>query len=44
MIWIHGGGFVMGGAAENFNGPDFLMEKEIVLVTLTYRLGALGIS
>lgn len=42
MIWIHGGGFVLGNADEMFYGQDFLIEKEIILVTINYRIGAFG--
>lgn len=38
---IHGGYYNIGG---NFwYGPDFVMEEDIVFVTMNYRLGALGI-
>lgn len=43
MIWIHGGAFEMGSSDENIYGPDFLITKEIILVTINYRIGALGI-
>lgn len=42
MVYIHGGGFVMGAASEYYNGQDLLMSKEVLLVTLNYRLGVLG--
>lgn len=44
MVWIHGGGFFMGsGNGENdLFGPNHLMNNDIVLVTMNYRLGALG--
>lgn len=42
MVYIHGGALVSGaGTSENL-GPEFLLDKDIVLVTLNYRLGALG--
>lgn len=44
MIWIHGGGFEMGNPNENVYGPDYLVEKEVLLVTINYRVGALGIT
>ncbi|MDR2514700.1 MAG: carboxylesterase family protein [Christensenellaceae bacterium] len=41
-VWIHGGGFVEGsGAALQFIG-DRLAQKGLVVVTINYRLGALG--
>ncbi|CAG2055676.1 unnamed protein product, partial [Timema podura] len=42
MVYIHGGGFFSGTGATVYNGPDYLMDKDIVLVTFNYRLGALG--
>lgn len=32
-----------GSTNENYLGPDFLLQKDIVFVTIGYRLGALGI-
>ncbi|KAJ8871303.1 hypothetical protein PR048_027620 [Dryococelus australis] len=42
MVYIHGGGFFSGTGASNTFGPQFLLDKDIVLVTFNYRLGALG--
>lgn len=42
MVWIHGGLFVMGSATTDLYGPEFLLTQDIVLVTVNYRLGALG--
>lgn len=42
LVWIHGGGFVEGtGAALQFIGEG-LAAKGVVVVTINYRLGALG--
>ncbi|CAB0037398.1 unnamed protein product [Trichogramma brassicae] len=43
MVWIHGGGFMFGSGDDTLYGPDYFMTKDIVLVTINYRLGALGI-
>ncbi|XP_069973879.1 acylcarnitine hydrolase-like [Penaeus vannamei] len=40
MVWIHGGAFLVGGAGEY--GPLPLLTRDVVLVTLQYRLGTLG--
>ncbi|KAK8391609.1 hypothetical protein O3P69_017266 [Scylla paramamosain] len=40
MVYIHGGAFLVGSAGEGSPAP--LMQKDIVLVTMNYRLGALG--
>ncbi|EFN68476.1 Carboxylesterase UNQ440/PRO873-like protein [Camponotus floridanus] len=42
MVWIHGGGFYVGSGDSTFYGPDYIVEKDVVLVTLNYRLGVLG--
>lgn len=42
MVWIHGGAFKMGSADDTFYGPDYLLEKNVVYVSMNYRLGALG--
>jgi para-nitrobenzyl esterase len=41
MFWIHGGGNVEGAAQNNPMGP-LLARKGVVLVSINYRLGALG--
>uniref|UniRef100_A0A182PTU1 Carboxylic ester hydrolase n=1 Tax=Anopheles epiroticus TaxID=199890 RepID=A0A182PTU1_9DIPT len=40
MVFVHGGGFHE-GSAKNQTG-EYLMEKDVVLVTIQYRLGPLG--
>lgn len=42
MFWIHGGGFVDGSGSANLYGPEFLVARNVVLVTVNYRLGMLG--
>lgn len=43
MVWIHGGAFLYGsGADPMFDGSRFA-RSGIVLVTINYRLGALGL-
>jgi para-nitrobenzyl esterase len=43
MVWIHGGAFVMGsGSTPLFNGVPFA-ERGVVVVTINYRLGVLGL-
>ena len=37
MIWIHGGGFVTGAGDSKSYGPKFLLDKDVVLVTINYR-------
>lgn len=42
MVWIYGGGFQIGEATRDLYGPDYLMSKDVVYVSLTYRLGPFG--
>ncbi|XP_055902981.1 esterase B1-like isoform X2 [Eupeodes corollae] len=42
MVWIYGGGFQIGEASRDLYGPDYLMDKDVVYVSITYRLGPLG--
>ena len=42
MVWIHGGGFQFGSANSEIYGPERLLQEDVVLVSLNYRLGALG--
>nr|CAD7439826.1 unnamed protein product [Timema bartmani] len=42
LFWIHGGGWLSGGGTLGFYSPAFLMDKDIVLVSINYRLGPLG--
>lgn len=40
MIFVGGGAYISGDASSY--GPDFLIEKDVILVTFNYRIGALG--
>jgi para-nitrobenzyl esterase len=43
MVYIHGGGFYLGSGNAEMHGPGRMMNTgEVVLVTMNYRLGALG--
>ncbi|CAB3260354.1 unnamed protein product [Arctia plantaginis] len=43
MVLFHGGGFIAGdGTDVSAHGPDFLIDREVVIVSLNYRLGILG--
>ncbi|XP_015259066.1 PREDICTED: pyrethroid hydrolase Ces2e-like [Cyprinodon variegatus] len=41
MVWIHGGGFVV-GSASTYDGSALAAYQDVVLVVIQYRLGALG--
>src|SRR5580693_2452571 len=40
MVWIHGGGLV-GGESDDYD-PSGLVAHGVIVVTINYRLGALG--
>ncbi len=43
MVWIHGGAFVLGsGSTGLYNGSRLARRGDCVVVSLNYRLGALG--
>jgi para-nitrobenzyl esterase len=43
MVWIHGGGFTSGsGSVFLYRGGQFARQGDVVVVTINYRLGALG--
>jgi para-nitrobenzyl esterase len=42
MVWIHGGGLTSGHGAEATYDGTALARRGVVLVTINYRLGALG--
>ena len=42
MVWIHGGGHQFGSSDFNYYQDNALANKGVVLVTINYRLGAMG--
>ncbi|MGY8854191.1 MAG: carboxylesterase/lipase family protein [Pseudomonadales bacterium] len=45
LVWIHGGAYRSGqGAIPWYNGASFAAQGNIVVVTINYRLGALGFT
>ena len=43
MFWIHGGAFIMGGGTDPaYDGSALTRRGDVVVVTINYRLGALG--
>ncbi|XP_031781566.1 venom carboxylesterase-6 [Nasonia vitripennis] len=42
LLWIHAGGFNYLSGDDGVLGPDFLIEKDIILVSFNYRLGPMG--
>ena len=45
LVWIHGGAYRSGqGAVPWYNGTSFALNGDIVVVSINYRLGALGFT
>lgn len=43
MVWIHGGAFYLGAGSEPlYNGSALAAAGDVIVVTLTYRLGPFG--
>lgn len=42
LLFIHGGGWNSGSGQTNLFGPDYFMQRDVVLVTMNYRLGPMG--
>ena len=43
MVWIHGGAFTAGSSSQPvYDGARLAAEADVVVVTINYRLGALG--
>lgn len=43
MVWVHGGAYILGSASQPlYHGRTLAADGDVVVVTLNYRLGALG--
>ncbi|XP_037041278.1 esterase E4 isoform X1 [Bradysia coprophila] len=42
LVWIHGGAFMSGSGNTDYYSPEYLVQENVVVVTLNYRLGVLG--
>ncbi|XP_031632504.1 juvenile hormone esterase-like isoform X2 [Contarinia nasturtii] len=42
MLYVHGGWYAIGSADDTFQGPDFMIEHKVIVVTANYRLGIFG--
>ncbi|XP_070593952.1 cholinesterase-like [Erythrolamprus reginae] len=43
LVWIHGGAYLMGtSSVDMFNGAFLAATENVIVVTINYRLGALG--
>ena len=45
LFWIHGGALMSGSGRFDEYGPHYFMEQgDLVIVTINYRVGPLGIN
>jgi para-nitrobenzyl esterase len=45
LVWIHGGGFLVGsGSTPVYSGDELARRGDAVVVTINYRLGAMGFA
>lgn len=45
MVWIHGGAYLNGaGGTEWYDGSNFAANGDVVVVSINYRIGALGFA
>ncbi|XP_051164874.1 uncharacterized protein LOC127283823 [Leptopilina boulardi] len=42
IVFFHPGGFYAGSAQSTYHGPQYLLDRNLVLVTVNYRLASLG--
>lgn len=42
MVFIHGGAFIQGSGSLDLYSPDYLLDENVIVVTINYRLNVLG--
>lgn len=42
MVWIYGGGFQFGEASRDLYSPDYLLREDVLVISITYRVGPFG--
>ncbi|XP_063831173.1 juvenile hormone esterase-like [Ostrinia nubilalis] len=42
LVFIHAGGWVCGSGDADFNGPEYLVSRGVIIITFNYRLDFLG--
>ncbi|KAL4141630.1 hypothetical protein QTP88_004237 [Uroleucon formosanum] len=42
MVFLHGGAFNYGSGSLDFYSPDYLLDENVIVVTINYRLNVLG--
>ncbi|CAH1106188.1 unnamed protein product [Psylliodes chrysocephalus] len=42
LVWIYGGAFFAGSADFDDHSPDYLLDQDVIIVAIHYRVGLLG--
>lgn len=42
IVYVHGGAYIMGSSNSKLLSPEYLLDHDVILVTLNYRLDLLG--
>jgi len=42
MVYIHGGALITGSGGQRYYGPQFILDYDVIMVSINYRLGPLG--
>ena len=42
LVWIYGGRFLVGTASSKIYSPDFMLDHDLVVVSIQYRVGPYG--
>lgn len=37
LVFIHGGGFAFGSGSTRLHGPEYLMKRDMIVITFNYR-------
>lgn len=37
LVFVHGGGFAFGSGGIGLHGPEYLMRKDVIVITFNYR-------
>lgn len=43
MVFLHGGAFNFGSGSTDIYTPDYLIDENVIVVTINYRLNVLGV-
>ncbi|XP_063240340.1 esterase FE4-like [Bacillus rossius redtenbacheri] len=42
LVWVHGGAYQTGTSSLSYSRPDYFLQRGLVFVSISYRLGVLG--